>query len=216
MLVIMEELKIENLLNLNETVAKEIFEGATYPWKVIPKISDYIIKLGKSLDKEKYEEIEENIWVAKSAKISKSAEIIPPCIIDEEAEIRHCAYIRGNVIIGKKAVIGNSTEVKNAIIFNECQVPHFNYVGDSVLGYKAHMGASSICSNVRADKEEVTIKYKDQKIGTNLKKFGAIIGDHTEIGCGAILNPGTITAQNTIIYPLTSINGYKNKITKKL
>ena len=204
----MEELRIENLLNLNETIAKEIFEGVTYPWEVIPKISEYIINKGKSLDKEKFEEIEENIWVAKNAKISKTAEIHAPCIIDEEAEIRHCGYIRGNAIIGKKAVIGNSTEVKNAIIFNHAQVPHFNYVGDSILGYEAHMGAGSICSNLRSDKKEVTVRYKDQKIKTNLIKLGAIIGDKAEIGCGAVLNPGSILARNTMILPLTSVKGY--------
>lgn len=204
----MEELETKNLLNINETISKEIFEGATYPWEVIPKISNYIINKGKSLNKEKYEEIEENIWVAKNAKISKTAEIIGPCIIDEEAEIRHCAYIRGNAIIGKKAVIGNTAEIKNAIIFNECQVPHYNYVGDSILGYKAHMGASSICSNVRSDKKEVTIRYKDKKIQTHLPKFGAILGDYAEIGCGAILNPGTVLSRNTIIYPLSSVKGH--------
>ena len=206
----MEELKIENVLNLNETIAKEIFDGVTYPWEVISKISDYIIKLGKSLDKEKYDELEENIWVAKSAKIAKSAEIHAPCIIDEQAEIRHCAYIRGNAIIGKRAVIGNSVEIKNSIIFNDCQVPHFNYVGDSILGYKAHMGAGSICSNVRSDKKEVTVRYQDEKIPTNLLKFGAILGDNAEIGCGAVLNPGTIVGKNTIIYPLSSVKGYIN------
>lgn len=204
----LEELKIENVLNLNETIAKEIFDGVTYPWEVISKISDYIIKLGKSLDKEKYDELEGNIWVAKSAKIAKSAEIHAPCIIDEQAEIRHCAYIRGNAIIGKRAVIGNVAEIKNAIIFNECQVPHYNYVGDSILGYKVHMGASSICSNVRSDKKEVTIRYKDKKIQTHLPKFGAILGDYVEIGCGAILNPGTVLSRNTIIYPLSSVKGY--------
>ena len=204
----MEELKIKNLLNLDETIAKEIFRNVEYPWEVLPKISELIIKLGNSLNKEKYNQIEENIWVAKNAKIAKTACIMAPCIIDEEAEIRHSAYIRGNAIIGKGAVVGNSTELKNVILFNKVQVPHYNYVGDSILGYRAHMGAGSICSNVRSDKNQVTIKYKDKKIPTNLKKFGAILGDFTEIGCGTILNPGTIIGKNTRIYPLSSVKSY--------
>lgn len=204
----MEELKTENLLNLEETIAKGIFVESKYPWEIIPNIKDYIIELGKKLDKNIFEEKGENIWIAKSAKVSPTAYINGPVIIDEEAEIRHCAFIRGSAIIGKGAVVGNSTEVKNAIIFNKVQIPHYNYVGDSILGYKAHMGASSILSNVRSDKKNATIKYNGEKIETSLRKMGSILGDETEIGCGAILNPGTIIARKKIIYPLTSVSGY--------
>lgn len=204
----MEELKTENLLNLEETIAKGIFEESKYPWEIIPSIKDYILELGKKLDKNIFEEKGENIWIAKSAKVSPTAYINGPVIIDEEAEIRHCAFIRGNAIIGKGAVVGNSTEVKNAIIFNKVQIPHYNYVGDSILGYKAHMGASSILSNVRSDKKNATIKYNGEKIETNLRKMGSILGDEAEIGCGAILNPGTIIARKKIVYPLTSMSGY--------
>lgn len=204
----MEELKTENLLNLEETIAKGIFEESKYPWEIIPSIKDYILELGRKLDKNIFEEKGENIWIAKSAKVSPTAYINGPVIIDEEAEIRHCAFIRGNAIIGKGAVVGNSTEVKNAIIFNKVQIPHYNYVGDSILGYQAHMGASSILSNVRSDKKNATIKYNGEKIETNLRKMGSILGDEAEIGCGAILNPGTIIARKKIVYPLTSVSGY--------
>lgn len=204
----MEELKTENLLNLEETIAKGIFKESKYPWEIIPSIKDCILELGRKLDKNIFEEKGENIWIAKSAKVSPTAYINGPVIIDEEAEIRHCAFIRGNAIIGKGAVVGNSTEVKNAIIFNKVQIPHYNYVGDSILGYKAHMGASSILSNVRSDKKNVTIKYNGEKIETNLRKMGSILGDEAEIGCGAILNPGTIIARKKIVYPLTSVSGY--------
>ncbi len=204
----MEELKTENLLNLEETIAKGIFKESKYPWEIIPSIKDYILELGRKLDKNIFEEKGENIWIAKSAKVSPTAYINGPVIIDEEAEIRHCAFIRGNAIIGKGAVVGNSTEVKNAIIFNKVQIPHYNYVGDSILGYKAHMGASSILSNVRSDKKNATIKYNGEKIETNLRKMGSILGDEAEIGCGAILNPGTIIARKKIVYPLTSVSGY--------
>lgn len=214
----MEEIEIENLLNLNETIAKEIFQNCHYAWEVLPKISDFIIKLGKSLDKQKFDEIDENIWVSKTAKISKTACIDGPCIIDENAEIRHSAYIRKNVIIGKEVVVGNSTELKNVILFNKAQVPHYNYVGDSILGYKSHMGAGAIISNLKADKNLITLKYNDTKIETNLKKFGAILGDNVEIGCGTVLNPGSIVGRNTNIYPLSSVRGivkensvYKNQ-----
>lgn len=204
----MEELKTENLLNLEETIAKGIFKESKYPWEIIPSIKDYILELERKLDKNIFEEKGENIWIAKSAKVSPTAYINGPVIIDEEAEIRHCAFIRGNAIIGKGAVVGNSTEVKNAIIFNKVQIPHYNYVGDSILGYKAHMGASSILSNVRSDKKNATIKYNGEKIETNLRKMGSILGDEAEIGCGAILNPGTIIARKKIVYPLTSVSGY--------
>ena len=214
----MEELKIINLYNLEETIAKELLETATYPWEVLPKIEEFIIELGNKLDKSIYERKDENIWVAKSAKIASTAYINGPAIIGEDAEIRHCAFIRGKAIIGNGAVVGNSTELKNVILFNKVQVPHYNYVGDSILGYKAHMGAGSITSNVKSDKKLVIIKNKDKEIETGLKKVGAMLGDNVEVGCNSVLNPGTVIGRNTNIYPLSCVRGvipeksiYKNK-----
>lgn len=214
----MEECKIENLYNLNETIAKELLEKLVYPWEALPKISEFIILLGKKLDSNIYELKDENIWIAKSAKVMPSAYIKGPAIIGENAEIRHCAFIRGNVIIGNNAVVGNSTELKNVILFNKVQVPHYNYVGDSILGYKAHMGAGAITSNVKSDKKHVVVKNRIEKIETGLKKFGAMIGDNVEVGCGSVLNPGSVIGKNTNIYPLSSVRGvvpensiYKNK-----
>ena len=201
----MEELKINSLLDLNETIAFMIFKNSIYPWEVIPKISEFILTLGNELNLSKFEKKAENIWIAKSAKVASTAHIEGPCIIDENAEIRHSAFIRGNVIVGKNVVVGNSTELKNVIIFNNAQVPHYNYVGDSILGYKSHMGAGSIISNLKSDKTLVTVKYNDEKIETNLKKFGAILGDNVEVGCGSVLNPGTVIGKHTNIYPLSSI-----------
>lgn len=204
----MESLRVQDLYNLEETIAKEIFENIKYPWEVLPNINDFIIKLGDKLDPNKFEKKGENIWIAKSAKIAPTACIIGPTIIDEEAEIRHSAFIRGRVIVGKNAVVGNSTELKNVILFNRVEVPHYNYVGDSILGYKSHMGAGSITSNVKSDRSLVTIKLPYGNIKTNLKKIGAMIGDNVEVGCGSILNPGTIIGKNTNIYPLSSVKGY--------
>lgn len=214
----MEECKIENLYNLEETIAKKLLEGLTYPWEALPKINEFIIDLGNKLNPEIYELKSENIWIAKSAKVMPSAYIKGPVIIDENAEIRHCAFIRGNAIIGKKAVVGNSTELKNVILFNNVQVPHYNYVGDSILGYKAHMGAGSITSNVKSDKKLVIVKNGTETIETGLKKFGAMVGDNVEVGCGSVLNPGSVIGRNTNIYPLSSVRGvvppnsiYKNQ-----
>ena len=213
----MEECKISNLYNLDETIAKELLETATYPWEVLPKISEFIIKLGNTLDANLYEKKEENIWIAKTAKVAPTAYINGPAIIGENAEVRHCAFIRGNAIVGEGAVVGNSTELKNVILFNKVQVPHYNYVGDSILGYKSHMGAGSITSNVKSDKKLVIVKNGDQTIETGLKKFGAMIGDNVEVGCGSILNPGTVVGKNTNIYPLSSVRGVikENSIYKK-
>ena len=213
----MEECKICNLYNLEETIAKDLLKQATYPWEVLPKIEDFIIDLGKKLDKEKYSEISENVWVAKNVKIAKTAYIAGPTIIGEEAEIRHCAFIRGKAIVGNGAVVGNSTELKNVILFNKVQVPHYNYVGDSILGYKAHMGAGSITSNVKSDKKLVIVKNGTNQIETGLKKFGAMIGDEVEVGCGSVLNPGTVIGKHTNIYPLSSVRGVvpENSIYKK-
>ena len=214
----MKECKIENLYNLEETIAKDIFIGCTYPWEALPKIEEFIIKLGRSLPKDEYEEISENVWVAKNAKVAPTAYIAGPTIIGKNAEVRHCAFIRGKAIVGEGAVVGNSTELKNVILFNKVQVPHYNYVGDSILGYKSHMGAGSITSNVKSDKKLVIVKGKDEKIETGPKKFGAMLGDNVEIGCGSILNPGSVIGRNTNIYPLSSVRGvvpensiYKNK-----
>lgn len=214
----MEECKICNLYNLEETIAKELLENITYPWEALAQIEDYIIKLGNTLDPEKYEKKGENIWIAKSAKVMPTAYIQGPAIIGENAQIRHCAFIRGKAIVGNGAVVGNSTELKNVILFNKVQVPHYNYVGDSILGYKAHMGAGSITSNVKSDKKLVIVKNGKEQIETGIKKFGAMLGDEVEIGCGSVLNPGTVVGKNSNIYPLSSVRGvvpeksiYKNK-----
>ena len=201
----MEECKIKNLYNLEETIASEIFEGATYPWEVLLKINDFIIELGNTLDKEEYKKIGEDVWIAKSATVAPTAYIKGPAIIGKNAEIRHCAFIRGKAIVGEECVVGNSTELKNVILFNKVQVPHYNYVGDSILGYKSHMGAGSITSNVKSDKKLVVIKNGTESIETGLKKFGAMIGDEVEVGCGCVLNPGTIIGRNSNIYPLSSV-----------
>lgn len=212
----MEECKIKNLYNLEETIAKELLESVTYPWEALPKIEEFILKIGEKLDKEKYEKKGENIWIAKSAKIAPTAYINGPAIIGENAEIRHCAFIRGKAIVGEGAVVGNSTELKNVILFNKVQVPHYNYVGDSILGYKSHMGAGSITSNVKSDKKLVIVKSGKETIETGLKKFGAMLGDNVEVGCGSVLNPGTVIGSNTNIYPLSSVRGVvpKNSIYK--
>ena len=203
----MEECKIFNLFSLENTIAKELLNKFTYPWEVLPEIENFIINLGKSLDKEEYELVGENIWIAKNAKIYDSAYIKGPVIIDKGAEIRHCAFIRGNAIIGKNVVVGNSTELKNVILFDNVQVPHYNYVGDSILGFKSHLGAGAITSNVKSDKKLVVIKSEKEQIETNRKKVGAMIRDFVEVGCGSVLNPGTVIGKNTTIYPLTSVRG---------
>lgn len=213
----MEHLEIKNLYDLNETIAAEIFDGLTYPWEVLPKIGEFIVALGNTLSEDKYDKKGENVWIAKSAKVFDSAYINGPCIIDEEAEVRHCAFVRGNAIVGKGAVVGNSTELKNVILFNKVQVPHYNYVGDSVLGYKSHMGAGSITSNVKSDKTLVTVKSKYGNIETGLKKMGAMLGDNVEVGCNSVLNPGTVIGRNSNVYPTSMVRGYveENSIYKK-
>ena len=201
----MKDATISELYDLTQTIAAKIFEGKTYPWEVLPLIKDFILELGETLDPAEYEKRGENIWIAKDASIAPTASISGPCIIGKGAEIRQCAFIRGNAIIGEGAVVGNSTELKNVILFNKVQVPHYNYVGDSVLGYKAHMGAGSITSNVKSDKKLVVVKGADEQIETGLKKFGAMIGDNVEVGCGSILNPGTVVGPDSNIYPLSSV-----------
>lgn len=213
------------LLDTTHTIAEKIFKKINYPWEALGLIKDFIKELGPTLPKEEYEEISENVWISKKATIFPSAYIEGPTIIQENAQIRHCAFVRGSAIIGKNCVVGNSTELKNVILFDNVQVPHFNYVGDSILGYKAHMGAGSITSNVKSDKSLVSIKFQEEKIDTNLKKFGAIIGDYVEIGCNAVLNPGTIIGRNSTVYPTSMVRGaleensiFKNngKIVKKI
>ena len=199
-------MEIKQLYNLEETIAKDLLQKEQYPWECLPKISEFIIELGESLDKDKFDKKGDNIWIAKNAKIAPTASITGPTIIDENAEIRHCAFIRGKVIVGKNTVVGNSVELKNSILFNNTQVPHYNYVGDSILGYKAHMGAGSITSNVKSDKTNVVIKGKEN-IETNLRKVGAFLGDGVEVGCNSVLNPGTVIGKNTSVYPLSCVRG---------
>ena len=203
----MENAKIKNMYDLSQSIAGEYLSQFTYPWEALKGISDFIKKLGPTLDPEIYEKRGENIWVAKSATVAPTACLNGPLIIDEDAEIRHCAFIRGNAIVGKGAVVGNSTELKNVILFDKVQVPHYNYVGDSVLGFKSHMGAGSITSNVKSEKTLVVIKSGEEKIETGLKKMGAILGDCVEVGCGSILNPGSIIGANSNVYPLSSVRG---------
>ena len=215
----MEQLKISELYSdLDQTMAKELLESRTYPWEVLPLISEFIVKLGSTLSEEEYEKRGENVWIAKSAKVAPTAFINGPTIIGKDAEVRHCAFIRGNALVGEGAVVGNSTELKNVILFNKVQVPHYNYVGDSILGYKSHMGAGSITSNVKSDKKLVVVKGASGNIETGLKKFGAMLGDEVEVGCGSVLNPGTVIGSHCNIYPLSSVRGvvpaksiYKNK-----
>lgn len=213
----MEVLKIKNLYDLGQTIAAELLETAEYPWEILPKISAFIKELGASLPSDRFEKAGEYVWIAKTANVAKTASITGPCIIDEEAEVRHCAFIRGNAIVGKGAVVGNSTELKNVILFNKVQVPHYNYVGDSILGYRSHMGAGSITSNVKSDKKLVVVTCEGEKIETGLKKFGAMLGDNVEVGCGSVLNPGTVIGRESNIYPLSSVRGYvaANSIYKK-
>ncbi len=195
------------MYNLEETTAKELFEGLRYPWEALPLIGDFIRKLGATLSLQEYDHPEEAVWIAKSAKVAPTASIQGPAIIGKDAEIRHCAFIRGNALVGEGAVVGNSTELKNVVLFNKVQVPHYNYVGDSILGFAAHMGAGSITSNVRSDKKLVKVHAPEGDIETGRKKFGAMVGDHVEVGCGSILNPGTVVGRETIIYPLSSVRG---------
>lgn len=213
----MEQAKIKNLYQLEETIAKEYLEQFTYPWEALKGIADYIRKLGETLDTEKFNKIGEDIWIAKSAKIAPTVCLNGPLIIDEDAEIRHCAFIRGSAIVGKGTVVGNSTELKNVILFNGVQVPHYNYVGDSILGYKSHMGAGSITSNVKSDKTLVVVKGENEEIKTGLKKFGAMLGDFVEVGCNSVLNPGTVIGQHSNVYPLSCVRGVipANSIYKK-
>lgn len=214
----MKRLTINNLYNLDRTIAKELLEDLIYPWEALPLIGDFIIKKGNTLDPEIYEKRGENIWVAKSAKVFDSVYLHGPLIIDENAQVRQCAFIRGNAIIGKGATVGNSTELKNSILFDEVQTPHFNYIGDSILGYKSHTGAGAITSNLKSDKSLVTVMLDGKRVETGVKKFGAMLGDNVEVGCNSVLNPGTVIGKNTNVYPLSFVRGYvaENSIYKRL
>jgi len=199
--------KISELFDLDKTIAAELFQGKTYPWEVLSDIKDFILKLGETLSPEEFDHPEDGVWIAKDAKVFPSAYIGSPCIIDHEAEVRHCAFIRGSAIVGKGAVVGNSTELKNVILFDKVQVPHYNYVGDSILGYKAHMGAGSITSNVKSDKTLVTVKDPEGFVETGRKKVGAILGDNVEVGCNSVLNPGTVIGRDSNVYPTSCVRG---------
>lgn len=203
----MEECVITALYDLKETIAADYLGKFIYPWEVLPEIKNIILELGKSLPQDKYDLIKENVWIAKTANVYPTACILGPTIIGEYTEVRHCAFIRGNALVGNNCVIGNSTELKNVILFNTVQVPHYNYVGDSILGYHSHMGAGSITSNVKSDKSLVTIKGKDYQIETGQKKIGAMLGDNVEVGCNSVLNPGTVIGKNSSIYPTSFVRG---------
>ena len=200
-------IEIDQLLDLSHTIAAPLFAGKTYPWEVLDGIKDFILELGETLSPEEFDHPEEGVWIAKDAKVFPSAYIGAPCIIDHEAEVRHCAFIRGGAIVGKGAVVGNSVELKNVVLFDKVQTPHYNYVGDSVLGYKAHMGAGSITSNVKSDKTLVVVKEPGAPHETGRKKFGAILGDNVEVGCNSVLNPGTVVGRRSNIYPTSSVRG---------
>lgn len=210
-------LHIDQLIDTSKTIAAALFDGLTFPWEALPKISAFILQLGATLSPEEYDRIGEDIWVSKTAKVAPTAYLHGPLIICDGAEIRHCAFIRGSAIVGRGAVIGNSTELKNCVIFDNAQVPHYNYIGDSILGFKSHLGAGSITSNLKSDRSLVTIKVGDTKLATNLKKFGAIVGDNVEVGCNSVLNPGTVIGRHSTVYPLSMVRGIvpANSIYKK-
>ena len=198
---------IKDLYDLDHTMAKEYLEGFTYPWEALKGIKELIIELGKNLDKEEYDEVSENVWVHKTAKVFPTAYLGAPCIIGPKTEVRHCAFIRGSALVGADCVVGNSVELKNVILFDHAQTPHYNYVGDSILGYYSHMGAGSITSNVKSDKKLVVVHNGTENIETGLKKFGAMIGDHVEVGCNSVLNPGTVIGRDSNVYPTSCVRG---------
>lgn len=203
----MANIKVSDLYDLNETIAGELLSSVEYPWEALPKIKDFILKVGPTLSKKEYDYTGDNVWIAKSAKVFPSAYIAGPCIIGPETEIRQCAFIRGSALVGAGCVVGNSCELKNVILFNKVQVPHFNYVGDSILGFKSHMGAGSITSNVKSDKRLVVVHNEGTEIETGLKKFGAMLGDNVEVGCNSVLNPGTVIGRESNVYPTSCVRG---------
>lgn len=199
--------RTKELLDLEHTLAGPLFQDLEYPWEALPLIGDFIKKLGPTLPAEEYDNPGENVWIAKTARVAPSASITGPCIIGPGTEVRHCAFIRGNALVGENAVVGNSVELKNVVLFDNVQTPHYNYVGDSILGYKSHMGAGSITSNVKSDRSLVVVKHGGEQLPTGLKKFGAILGDRVEIGCNSVLNPGSVVGRDTNVYPLSSVRG---------
>ena len=211
-----EALSVSALFDLEKTVAAKLFSGVFYPWEVLDLIGDFILRLGPELEAAGFERAAENVWIARDAKVAASASVNGPCIIDSGAEIRHCAFIRSKAIVGKKAVVGNSVELKNCVLFDGVQVPHFNYVGDSVLGFKAHLGAGSVTSNVKSDKSDVCVKTAAEVIATGRRKFGAMLGDMCEVGCNSVLNPGTVLGRNVTVYPTSCVRGFvpENSIFK--
>lgn len=214
----MEQLKNKQLFSdLSQTMASVLFEENEYPWEILPLIHDFILEVGILLPEKEYKKVGDNVWISKLAKVAPTASINGPCIIGANTEVRPGAFVRGNALVGENCVVGNSTELKNVILFNNVQVPHYNYVGDSILGYKAHMGAGSITSNVKADKKQVTIKFGEEKIETRLRKMGAILGDGVDVGCNSVLNPGSVIGKHTNLYPLSMVRGYvpENSIYKK-
>lgn len=213
----LDELSVSSLFDLTHTLAAALFDGVDQPWKVLPEIGRFILALGPRLDPQRFERIGEDVWVARSATVAPTAFLRGPAIIDEEAEIRHCAFIRGNAVVGKGCVVGNSTELKNVVLFDGVQVPHYNYVGDSVLGYRSHMGAGSVTSNVKSDKSLVSVSVNGERLETGLKKVGAMLGDGVEVGCGAVLCPGTVIGRNSSVYPLSMVRGFvaADRIYKK-
>ena len=211
----MDKITVRDLYDLSHTRAAALLDACRYPWEALERIGETVTAIGKALDPALYDEVEEHIWIARSATVYKTATILPPCVIGENTEVRPGAFLRGNVLVGDGAVVGNSTELKNCILFDGVQVPHYNYVGDSILGYKAHMGAGAITSNVKGDQKDVVIKG-EARYETGRMKVGAMLGDHAEIGCGSVLNPGTIIGRNTQVYPLSSVRGVirENAIVK--
>lgn len=200
-------LKIKDLYDLSHSMAGEYLSGYEYPWEALAGIKNLIIEIGQTLSSEEYEQVSENVWIHKNAKVAQTAYLGAPCIIGEDTEVRHCAFVRGSALVGKNCVVGNSVELKNVILFDNVQTPHYNYVGDSILGYKAHMGAGSITSNVKSDKTLVVVKDDEEKIETGIKKFGAMLGDYVEVGCNSVLNPGTVVGPHSNIYPLSCVRG---------
>ena len=204
----LEMFNAKNYFDYSRTLAAPLFDGIEYPWEVLPRLESFILALGPMLPADEFEQVSDNVWISRSSVVAPTASITGPCIIDSGAQIRHCAFIRGNVIVGKGTVVGNSCEVKNSLLFDEVEAPHFNYVGDSILGYKSHLGAGAITSNIKNDKKNVEVHFQLGSIETNMRKLGAIVGDGVQVGCNCVLNPGTVIGKGTRIYPLNSIRGW--------